>query len=207
MIAGLLEEIRYAVYARHRAEEDGREPRRPHVTFVLDEANNTAPIPLPAIISEAGGQSLHVIVGIQDLSRARHRWGKEADGFLTLFFTKLVLPGVIEPYTLDALSNASGEYDRTVVGHSQSTSFIGPYTIPIKQTSPSYSVQRQKVLHQGDIAQLPAGTGLLYEGADWWLVSVGLHWQHPVWRAIESESARLMPDQRPLTATSTPTQP
>ncbi len=207
LIAGLLEEIRYAVYARHRAEEDGREPRRPHVTFVLDEANNTAPIPLPAIISEAGGQSLHVIVGIQDLSRARHRWGKEADGFLTLFFTKLVLPGVIEPYTLDALSNASGEYDRTVVGHSESTSFIGPYTIPIKQTSPSYSVQRQKVLHQGDIAQLPAGTGLLYEGADWWLVSVGLHWQHPVWRAIESESARLVPDQRRLTATSTANQP
>ncbi len=195
LIAGLLEEIRYAVYARHRAEEAGREPRRPHVTFVLDEANNTAPIPLPAIISEAGGQSLHVIVGIQDLSRARHRWGKEADGFLTLFFTKLVLPGVIEPYTLDALSNASGEYDRTVVGHSQSTSHIGPYTIPIKQTSPSYSVQRQKVLHQGDIAQLPAGTGLLYEGANWWLISVGLHWQHPVWTAIEAQSQALMPQQ------------
>ena len=103
LLAGLLEEIRYAVYARHRAEEDGREPRRPHVTFALDEANNTAPVPLPAIVSEAGGQSLHVIVGIQDLSRARARWGREADGFLTLFPTKLVLHGVIEPYTVNAL--------------------------------------------------------------------------------------------------------
>jgi hypothetical protein len=56
LIAALLEEIRYAVYGRHRAEDDGREPRRPHVMFALDEANNTAPIPLPAIISEAGGQ-------------------------------------------------------------------------------------------------------------------------------------------------------
>lgn len=47
LIAGLLEEIRFAVYARHRAEEQGREPKRPHVTFVLDEANNTPPSRYP----------------------------------------------------------------------------------------------------------------------------------------------------------------
>ncbi len=184
LIASMIEEIRYAVYARHRAHEQGREPWRPHVTFVLDEANNTAPVPLPAIISEAGGQSLHVIVGIQDLSRARARWGKEADGFLTLFPTKLVLPGVIEPYTLDALSNATGEYDRLMVGYGESVSFVGEYNIPVRTTNPSYSLQRQRVLSQGDIANLPDGTALLWEGAKWWLVSVGMHWQHPVWRLV-----------------------
>ena len=184
LIAALLEEIRYAVYARHRAEEAHAEPARPHVTFVLDEANNTAPIPLPAVISEAGGQSLHVIVGIQDLSRARGRWGKDADGFLTLFPTKLILPGVVEPYTLDALSNAAGEFDRLMIGHSESTSHIGPYSIPIRQVNPSYSIHRQKVLHQGDIANLPLGTGLLFEGAQWHLINIGMHWQHSVWRAV-----------------------
>jgi len=182
LLAGLLEEIRYAVYARHKAEDEGREPRRPHVTFVLDEANNTAPIPLPAIISEAGGQSLHVIVGIQDLSRARQRWGKEADGFLTLFPTKIVLPGVVEPYTLDALSNAAGEYDRLMVGYSQSTQYVGQFNIAVTQTNPSWSINRQKVLHQGDIANLPPGTALLWEGAQWHLINVGLHWRHPVWQ-------------------------
>lgn len=140
-------------------------------------------------MSEAGGQSLHVIVGIQDLSRARARWGREADGFLTLFPTKLVLPGVIEPYTLDALSNASGEYDRLTVGYSQSTSYVGQYSLPIRQTNPTYGTTRQKVLHQGDIANLPTGTALLYEGAQWFLVGVGMHWQHPVWRTINAHAA------------------
>lgn len=182
LLAGLLEEIRFAVYARHKAEDEGREPRRPHVTFVLDEANNTAPIPLPAIISEAGGQSLHIIVGIQDLSRARQRWGKEADGFLTLFPTKIVLSGVVEPYTLDALSNAAGEYDRLMVGYSESTQFVGQFNTRVTQTNPSWSIHRQKVLHQGDIANLPPGTALLWEGAQWHLINIGMHWAHPVWQ-------------------------
>lgn len=184
LIAGLLEEIRFATYARHKAEEAGLEPRRPHVTFVLDEANNTAPIPLPDIISEAGGQSLHIIVGIQDLSRARERWGKAADGFLTLFPTKLVLNGVVEPYTLDALSNASGEYDRVMMGYSESTSYVGQYNMPIRQQNPNYSTTRQKVLHQGDIARLPQGKALLFEGAEWSLINLGMHWQDPVWRRV-----------------------
>ncbi|WP_197481958.1 type IV secretory system conjugative DNA transfer family protein [Rhodococcus sp. HS-D2] len=190
LLAGLLEEIRYATYERHAAEEQGTEPKRPHVTFVLDEANNTAPIPLPAIISEAGGQSLHVIVGIQDLSRARSRWGRDADGFLTLFPTKVVLNGVVEPYTLDALSNASGEYDRMMASYSESTTFIGPYSFPIRQRNPSYSMTRQKVLNQGDIANLPPGRALLFEGAEWWLVNLGMHHSDPVWQTVQADAAR-----------------
>ncbi|WP_454837001.1 type IV secretory system conjugative DNA transfer family protein [Rhodococcus qingshengii] len=184
LLAGLLEEIRYATYQRHKAEEAGAEPKRPHVTFVLDEANNTAPIPLPAIISEAGGQSLHVIVGIQDLSRARQRWGREAEGFLTLFPTKIILNGVVEPYTLDALSNAAGEFDRVMTGYSESTSYVGQYNIRVRQQNPNYSVQRQKVLHQGDIANLPPGKALLFEGAKWFLVDIGMHWQDQVWQRV-----------------------
>ncbi|CAG7642793.1 type IV secretory system conjugative DNA transfer family protein [Rhodococcus opacus] len=189
LLAGLLEEIRYATYERHAAEEQGVEPKRPHVTFVLDEANNTAPIPLPAIISEAGGQSLHVIVGIQDLSRARSRWGKDADGFLTLFPTKVVLNGVVEPYTLDALSNASGEYDRMMASYSESTTFLGPYNFPLRQRNPNYSMTRQKVLHQGDIAKLPPGRALLFEGAEWWLVNLGMHHSDPVWQVVQEDAA------------------
>ncbi|MGZ4665231.1 MAG: type IV secretory system conjugative DNA transfer family protein [Frankiaceae bacterium] len=185
LIAALLEEIRYAVYGRHRAEDEGREPRRPHTTFVLDEANNTAPIPLPAIISEAGGQSLHLVVGLQDLSRARARWGTEADGFLTLFPTKVVLPGVIEPYTLNALSDAAGEYDRRMVSYSRAEQFVpvslgqyGSINIRHQTMNPTYSIQRQRVLHQGDIANVPDGKALLFEGARWSLVNAGLHFQH-----------------------------
>lgn len=64
------------------------------MTFVLDEVANTAPIPLPNVASEAGGQGLHLVVGFQDLSQARTRWGQAADGFLTLFPEKLILSGM-----------------------------------------------------------------------------------------------------------------
>jgi hypothetical protein len=200
LIAGLLEAIRFAVYERHKAYEAGTEPARPHVTFVLDEANNTAPIPLPAIISEAGGQSLHIIVGIQDLSRARARWGREADGFLTLFPAKLVLTGIVEPYTLDALSAAAGEYDRIMAGYSETTTYLttgasstsyGPYGgssrshhRAIAQHNPTYSIHRQRVLHQGDIARLPAGKALLFDGAAWSLVNLAMHWNNPLWQRV-----------------------
>ncbi|GAB3471915.1 type IV secretory system conjugative DNA transfer family protein [Kineococcus endophyticus] len=183
LLASLLEEIRFATYARHRAEEVGKERKHFHVTFVLDEANNTAPIPLPAIISEAGGQSLHVVVGIQDLSRARSRWGRDADGFLTLFPSKIILPGCVEPYTLDALSNAAGEYDREMVSYSESVTPLKTFPWAVRQQNPTYSTQRQRVLHQGDIANIPKGKALRFEGARWALVEAGMHWQHPVWRS------------------------
>ena len=58
------------------------------------------------------------LAALQDLSQARARWGVEADGFLTLFGTKLILPGVADQTTLEAVSTMLGEYDRQVVSHS-----------------------------------------------------------------------------------------
>ncbi|WP_432573191.1 type IV secretory system conjugative DNA transfer family protein [Kineococcus sp. SYSU DK005] len=182
ILVGLLEELRSATYARHAAEAAQREPKRAHVTFVLDEANNTAPIPLPAIISEAGGQSLHIIVGIQDLSRARARWGQEADGFLTLFPTKLVFPGVIEPYTVDALSSAAGEFDRIHLSQSQSTMMVKNKAVTV--TNPSTSIARQKVLTPGDIANVPKGQVLHWQGGAWTLQNVGFHWEDRIWTTL-----------------------
>ena len=45
--------------------------------WALDEVANIAPIDdLPALISQAGGQRLQVMVGLQDLSQARTAGGK-----------------------------------------------------------------------------------------------------------------------------------
>ena len=67
----------------------------------LDEVANIAPIhDLPAHVSEAGGQHLHVMACLQDLSQARNRWGDAAaDGFLSLFQTKLILTGIADSRT------------------------------------------------------------------------------------------------------------
>ncbi len=166
LIVGLLEAIRFAQYARHRATPGGV-----HLTFALDEANSTAPIPLPKIISAAGGQGLHVIVGIQDLSLARERWGKAADGFLTLFGTKLVLSGVLDPFTVNALSDAAGEFDRPMKTVTQS-----PHGLLASGTSHSRTSQRTKILHQGDISHPPEGGGLLFQGAAWQFVEIRNHY-------------------------------
>lgn len=197
LIAGLLQEIRYATYERARREREGLEPELPHVTFVLDEANNTAPIPLPEIVSEAGGSKLHVVVAIQDLSRARNRWGREADGFLTLFSTKVVHPGVVED-TINLLSAASGEYDRLMTSVSESTSYTpGPNPRQITHVNPSYNVQTRRVLTPGDIAKIPPGTALVFTGAEHELVTVGMYWQHPAWQAAITFANNQPPTYRP----------
>jgi type IV secretion system protein VirD4 len=196
LIVALVEAVRQAAYALH--EEREREKRRaetfgttpapaPHVTFVLDEANSTAPIPLPAIIADAGGQSVHIVVGVQDLSRARERWGKGADGFLTLFPTKLIFPGVMEETTVNALSAASGEFDRVSTSHTRS--LVNDRGRLVAVDTPSTSTTRQKVLTPGDISSIPAGQALRWtEGARWELVNVGFHWQDPYWTTLLDRS-------------------
>jgi type IV secretion system protein VirD4 len=83
------------------------------VLLALDEVANIAPIPdLPAMVSEGASQGLLVLACLQDLSQARARWGTAADGFLSLFGTTVVLPGIADTTTLRDLSALAGE--RTV---------------------------------------------------------------------------------------------
>lgn len=191
MIVGMLEQIRYAQYRRHAAQPTG-----PHVTFLLDEVANIAPIPLPQIVSEAGGQGLHVVAVLQDLSQARNRWGEHADGLLTLFRVKYVLPGIVEARTLEALSQAVGEYDRLNVSHGVSQ--MGLY----ETVSTTHSVQRERVLSPGHIAQVPAGHGLLMNGANWAIVVAAPYYAHPTWQSVLAAVARTprLDDQATTTA-------
>jgi type IV secretion system protein VirD4 len=91
LIVGLLEQIRTAVY-HHAATAAGR--AGPPMLWCLDEVANIAPIhDLPALVSEAGGQRLHILACLQDLSQARTRWGSAAaDGFLSLNADLALMP-------------------------------------------------------------------------------------------------------------------
>jgi hypothetical protein len=115
MVVGLLTEIRAAAYHEHaRAEGGHRRPdghaARAPVVLALDEVANIAPIPdLPFMVSEGGGQGLLTLACLQDLSQARGRWGAAAEGFLSLFGTTVVLPGIGDVRTLQALSALAGE--------------------------------------------------------------------------------------------------
>jgi type IV secretion system protein VirD4 len=188
LIVGLLEQIRHAVYERAAAEaQEG-----PPMLWALDEVANIAPIhDLPALISQAGGQRLQVIVGLQDLSQARTRWGTEvAEGFMSLFQTRLVLSGIGDPRTLEAISLALGEYDRKVVSSTLGTSETDKWLDPHGYNeSVSYQTQRQRVLTPGEIAKLPAGQGLLLRGAEWGLIGLTRWFESEPWRRVAKGSA------------------
>ena len=183
VVCGLLSAIRRATYQAHST---GQLPFR--VLFALDEVANIAPIEeLPQIASEGGGQGLLLLAALQDLSQARARWGQQADGFLTLFGDKLILPGVADRRTLEAISTMLGEYDRQMVAHTRSTpSFLdavlgggGP-----SQRSSTYQTQRTPILSPGEIANIPAGNVLHLDGVKWQLLTLTPAHRVEPWRTL-----------------------
>ena len=107
LVVGLIDDVRRATYAR--AATAPADPGPP-VVLALDELANIAPLPdLPAMVSEGGGQGLLTLACFQDLSQARHRWPTRADGFPSLFGTTVVLPGIGDVRTLEALAVLSGD--------------------------------------------------------------------------------------------------
>jgi len=109
LVVGLLDEVRRAAYARAAASGAAVDPP---VVLALDELANIAPLPdLPSMISEGGGQGVVALACFQDLSQARHRWPTQADGFPSLFGTTVVLPGIGDVRTLEALSVLSGDHE------------------------------------------------------------------------------------------------
>jgi type IV secretion system protein VirD4 len=188
LIVGLLEEIRHAVYDRARTGH-GTEV---NMLWLLDEVANTAPIhDLPALISQAGGQNLQVMIGLQDLSQARERWGADAaDGFMSLFQTKTVLSGIADSKTLESISLALGEFDRDMVSQALGQSDPQEWlSAPTHSDTVSYQTQRQRILTPGEIARLPDGQGLLLRGTDWELIKLTKWFQTQPWKTIAGTSA------------------
>jgi type IV secretory pathway TraG/TraD family ATPase VirD4 len=116
LVVAAIGDVRDATYRRQRDEG------HPTPTlFALDEVANIAPIPdLPSMVSEGAGQGLIVLACLQDLSQARVRWGTAADGFLSLFGTTVVLPGIADTDTLRDLSALGGDHEvpTTTLSHS-----------------------------------------------------------------------------------------
>jgi type IV secretion system protein VirD4 len=107
MVVGVLSDVRDAAYRRASL---GR--GTPPVLLALDEVANIAPIPdLPSMVTEGAGQGLLTLASLQDLSQARRRWGPEADAFPSLFGTTVVLGGIADLPTLEALSALAGHHE------------------------------------------------------------------------------------------------
>lgn len=166
MVVGLIQDIRQATY-----DSSARTPSftRPPVLLALDEVANIAPIPqLPEMISEGGGQGLVTLACLQDLSQARSRWPDRADGLPSLFGTTVVLPGIGDTRTLEALSLLAGEEEvlsrtlsagRTPTGHPVADLVTGGRP----QRGESVSTQWRRRLPPDLIARGSAGHALAFD--------------------------------------------
>ena len=171
VVVAFLEQVRAATY-----QAAGGGTLRLPVTLVLDEVANVAPLPdLPAMVSEGGGQGLLTMACLQDLSQARGRWGAAADGFFSLFGTKVLLPGIGDIKTLETVSRLAGQMDVPVTSVNRSAWWAGR-----RSASTTYSWRRQARLPVDKAHSLPPGSALIVAGAQPpYLVGLTPWWGYP----------------------------
>jgi type IV secretion system protein VirD4 len=156
VVVAFLEQVRAATY-----QAAGEGTLRLPVSLVLDEVANIAPLPdLPAMVSEGGGQGLLILACLQDLSQARGRWGAAADGFFSLFGTKVLLPGIGDMQTLEGVSRLAGQMDVPVRSVNRSAWWSGR---PSANTTHSWRRQARLPIDQAH--SLPPGSALVVAGA------------------------------------------
>lgn len=178
LVAGVLREIRTAAYRRFAGSNPDLSPP---TLFVLDELANIAPLhDLPVLVAEGASQGVVTLACLQDLSQARARYGVAADGFLTLFGTKLVLGGVSDVRTLEALSTLAGRHDVTTLTRS-SMRAAGRLRRQQTVTAALRSEPRLAVDH---LARPPSGTAIAFIGAEPRRVDLSPYFSSPTWSRI-----------------------
>jgi len=188
LVVGLLSDVRDAAYARAQAGQTS-----PPVLLALDELANIAPIPdLAALVSEGPGQGLLTLACLQDLSQARARWGREAQAFLSLFGTTVVLPGIADVATLETISALAG---RTEVA----TRTVGTSLAPggALHRSATTSTERRERLAVDEIARGRPGAAVAVDARNrvGWVQLTPAH-ATPPWRDLLGPARELLAGAR-----------
>ncbi|MGC8480326.1 MAG: type IV secretory system conjugative DNA transfer family protein [Acidimicrobiales bacterium] len=159
IVVGLLEAVREHSYRQNTT----RGSQHPRVRFLLDEMANIAPLSnLGSVLSEGASQGIELLGCLQDLTQARLRWPELSKGFLTLFGTTVLLPGIGDLETLRTVAALVG--DRHVMQRSftvESRRTLGSH----HRRSPSYSfsTRREPRVSLDQLAQITSGTALVFE--------------------------------------------
>jgi type IV secretory pathway TraG/TraD family ATPase VirD4 len=177
LVVALLEQIRMAVYDRPR----GAAP----VVFALDEVAGIAPLPtLPALAAEGGGQGLVTLACLQDLSQARARWGALAEGFFSIFNSKLVFGGIGDARTLQLISALAGEtpvpLQSITHGNPLASLITGQVSLP--RTTTSFTWRPRMPVDV--VARGHAGQALRIASSELAWVYVRPWFQHQLWSAV-----------------------
>ena len=81
----------------------------PPMLWALDEVTQTCPLPLPSLLADAGGRGVQIMPVVHGAAQLRARWGKDgARTILDTCGTKVFLPGISDPETLEMASKLSG---------------------------------------------------------------------------------------------------
>jgi type IV secretion system protein VirD4 len=195
LVAGVLRDLRVAAYQRSAVPSTTGPCVAPPMLFALDEVANIAPLhDLPTIVAEGGSQGVVTLACLQDLSQAGAKWGREADGFLSLFQAKVVFPGIGDITTLETISRLAGEID---VPHSSRTrtptwaALLGQRP----QLSRTDTTRRQRRLPVDELAQGHPGVVLHLDGVRPQWLHAAAWFAYPELRAIvQRPPAREMPD-------------
>jgi type IV secretion system protein VirD4 len=184
LVAGVLRDLRTAAYRRFA--KAGVVSPVPAL-FVLDELANIAPLhDLPVLIAEGASQGVVTLACLQDLSQARARYGVAADGFLTLFGTKLVLSGVSDLRTLEALSALAGRHDLTTFTRSSSR-VSGRFR---RQATVTSTLRSEPRLAVDQLARPPRGSAVAFIGAEPRRIGLTPCFSSPLWSKICLPAAR-----------------
>jgi hypothetical protein len=118
----------------------------PPMLWALDEVTQTCPLPLPSLLADAGGRGVQIIPVVHGAAQLRTRWGRDgARTILDTCGTKVFLPGLSDPETLEMASKLSGTMAARERGHEHDS--------------------RHPVMTEDMIRQLPArrdGTGYAF---------------------------------------------
>jgi type IV secretory pathway TraG/TraD family ATPase VirD4 len=127
LVAGVVRDLRTSAYRRAAELSPGSTHPGPPLLLALDEVANIAPLhDLPTVVAEGGSQGVVTLACLQDLSQAGARWGREADGFLSLFQAKVVFPGIGDLRTLETISKLGGDIDVRHTSETRSSPWAGP---------------------------------------------------------------------------------
>ena len=82
----------------------------PPMLWALDEVTQTCPIPgLPSLLADAGGRGVQIMPVVHGPAQLRTRWGRDgARTILDTCGTKVFLPGLSDPETLEMASKLAG---------------------------------------------------------------------------------------------------
>lgn len=158
VIVGLIDSVKNKSF--EFSSNVGVDSKRRPLVLILDEMANVAPLgSLSSILSEGASQKVMLLGALQDLSQARVRWGEASTGFLTLFGSTLVLPGISDSASLRQLSEISGTMSFDSISQNYRGSRFSKVFGPISSTRSQIT---RPLLEPWEIARSKGGQGFLF---------------------------------------------